>query len=164
MPKVPSIPENAPFTAAQRIWLNGFLAGLFAQNDVESGLGASEAGPQSSVPLLILFGSQTGTAEGLARRVATEATKRGFKPQVMEANAAPKLEWKAENRMLVITSTYGDGDMPDNAQGFWDWLQTEDAKKLAHISYTVLALGDTHNEQFCAAGKKIDAQIKRRPA
>ena len=161
MPKVPSIPENAPFTAAQRIWLNGFLAGLFAQNDVESGLGASEAGPQSSVPLLILFGSQTGTAEGLARRVATEATKRGFKPQVMEANAAPKLEWKAENRMLVITSTYGDGDMPDNAQGFWDWLQTEDAKKLAHISYTVLALGDTHYEQFCAAGKKIDAQLEQ---
>ena len=158
MTHVPAIPENAPFNAAQRVWLNGFLAGLFARNE-------SENAPPAPAPvtqrLLILYGSQTGTAEGLARQIASEAARRGFGPRVMEANAGPKLDWAAEQRLLLVTSTYGDGDMPDSAQGFWDWLQTDEAKKLAHLSYSVLALGDTHYEQFCAAGKKIDARLEQ---
>jgi sulfite reductase (NADPH) flavoprotein alpha-component len=161
MPKVPSIPENAPFTAAQRLWLNGFLAGLFAHNDTEPTASAINATAEPAMPLLILFGSQTGTAEALARRVAAEAGKRGFKPQVMEANAAQKLDWKSESCLLVITSTYGEGDMPDNAQCFWDWLQTDDVKTLANISFAVLALGDSHYEQFCAAGKKLDTRLEQ---
>ncbi len=60
----------------------------------------------------------------------------------------------------MVTSTYGDGDMPDNAQGFWDWLQTDAAKTLSHLNFSVLALGDTNYEQFCAAGKKIDARLE----
>src|SRR5437899_2913053 len=116
MPKVPLIPDNAPFTAAQRLWLNGFLAGLFAQNHAESSASAGESAAQSLMPLVISFGSQTGTAEGLARRIASEAAKRGFVPQVIEANATPKVQWPSEARLLVVTSTYGDGDMPDNAQ------------------------------------------------
>ena len=149
MTKVPSLPENAPFTAAQRLWLNGFLAGLFAQQESQT-----TQAPSPAKPLLILFGSQTGTAEGLARRAASTAVGHGFLPRVMEANAATKLEWSSETRLLVITSTYGDGDMPDNAQGFWDWLQTDAAKALAHLEYCVLALGDSHYEHFCAAGNR----------
>jgi sulfite reductase (NADPH) flavoprotein alpha-component len=156
MPKVPLIPDNAPFTAAQRLWLNGFLAGLFAQSNA-----ASETSNQAALPLLISFGSQTGTAEGLARRIASEAARRGFLPQVIEANAAPSVEWPSASRLLVVTSTYGDGDMPDNAQGFWDWLQTDAAQALTHIQYAVLALGDRNYEHFCAAGQKIDARLEQ---
>jgi sulfite reductase (NADPH) flavoprotein alpha-component len=156
MVKVPFLPENAPFTAAQRLWLNGFLAGLFAQHESQT---AESSAPAK--PLLILFGSQTGTAEGLARRAASAATGRGFLARVMEANDATKLEWSSETRLLIITSTYGDGDMPDNAQGFWDWLQTDAAKTLAHVEYSVLALGDTHYENFCAAGKKVDERLEQ---
>src|SRR5215831_20064 len=108
MPKVPYIPEDAPFTQAQRLWLNGFLAGLFAQTESEAAAGNTSE--QTAKPLHILFGSQTGTAEALARRVASEAASRGFMPRVMEANAGAKVEWASEMRLLVITSTYGDGD------------------------------------------------------
>src|SRR5215471_14225926 len=144
MPKVPSIPEDAPFTQAQRLWLNGFLAGLFAQSECEATTG--NAVEQPAKPLHILFGSQTGTAEALARRVASEAANRGFMPRVIEASAGPKVEWSSETRLLVITSTYGDGDMPDNAQAFWEWLKSDEAKVLAHLEYAVLALGDSHYE------------------
>jgi sulfite reductase (NADPH) flavoprotein alpha-component len=158
MPKAPSIPEDAPFSAAQRIWLNGFLAGLFAHTGTEAA--TTDTGAQPSKPVLILFGSQTGTAEALARRVATAARNRGFVPRVLEANAAAKLEWSAESRLLIVTSTYGDGDAPDNAQVFWNWLKTDNAKALTHVQYAVLALGDSHYEQFCAAGKKIDERLE----
>lgn len=158
MPKVPSIPDNAPFTAAQRGWLNGFLAGLFAQ--AEDQVSAGEGADTAAKSLHILFGSQTGTAEALARRIASEAASRGFLPRVLEANAAPKVEWSLESRLLVITSTYGDGDMPDNAQPFWDWLKTDSAKVMSHLHYAVLALGDSKYEHFCAAGKRIDSRLE----
>src|SRR5438128_853959 len=117
----------------------------------------NSAPPQT--PLLILFGSQTGTAEGLARRAAREAKSRGNNARVVEASASAGIEWKKESNLLVITSTYGDGDMPDNAQSFWDWLQTDCAETMAHLNFSVLALGDTSYQHFCAAGKKIDARL-----
>ncbi|HEX4646712.1 MAG TPA: sulfite reductase subunit alpha [Verrucomicrobiae bacterium] len=159
MQPVPSIPENAPFDARQRLWLNGFLAGLLAGEGSSAGADATRA--PSSVPLLILFGSQTGTAEGLARRMAKEAKSRGLDARVMDAAVHGTIDWQAERNLLVITSTYGDGDMPDNAQGFWDWLQTDAAGNLAHLNFSVLALGDTSYEQFCAAGKKIDFRLEQ---
>jgi sulfite reductase (NADPH) flavoprotein alpha-component len=158
---VPCIPESAPFNARQRHWLNGYLAGLLATSAQPSAVPAAPTPTRPSLPLLILFGSQTGTAEALALRIAKEAKARGCEPRVVDAAAHGSVDWKKETNLLVVTSTYGDGDMPDNAQAFWEWLNTDTAGAVAHLNYSVLALGDTNYEHFCAAGIKIDSRLEQ---
>ena len=157
----PFIPENAPFDATQRLWLNGYMAGLLAGKGYAAGgpAAANGAAPAPTVPLVILFGSQTGTAEKLAKEFAKQARGRGFNARVVDAASHATVDWKAETRLLVVTSTYGDGDMPDNAQSFWDWLKSDAGAGLAHLQYSVLALGDTNYSEFCAAGKKVDERL-----
>jgi sulfite reductase (NADPH) flavoprotein alpha-component len=153
--QIPTIPENAPFTREQCAWLNGFLIGLF---------GGSSGGQEASKPktcLPILYGSQTGTAEQLAKRMAVEAGRRDFEPRLMEMNAHGAIDLKQEKRLLLVTSTWGDGDPPDNAVAFWNYLNSDQAPRLDHLEYSVLALGDRNYANFCAAGKKFDARLEQ---
>ena len=120
MAGIPYIPSSAPFTPEQRAWLNGYLAGLFADANLgEPGVARQTAPAKPSEPLLVLYGSQSGTAEGLAKKFAKEATAKGFEPRVMELNAAAQLDLTKEPRAVIITSTWGDGEPPDNATAFW---------------------------------------------
>src|SRR5687768_5699471 len=109
---IPYIPETAPFTPEQRAYRNGFFAGLFSRAPA---ITREDARPPT-IPLTILFGSQTGNAENLAKRVAKQAT--GFAPTIYDMAKYPLDNLKSEKNLLIITSTYGDGDPPDNAKTF----------------------------------------------
>ncbi len=159
---LPIIPESAPFNAEQRAWLNGYLAGLFSSGSAPAS-GQSPARldlpPQRS--LLIFFGSQTGTAEALAKKIATEAGKHNFAPRVLDMNSFGTVDWKAEQRLLIVTSTWGDGEPPDNAVGFWTLLNSANPPALGHLQFAVLALGDKNYSCFCGAGKNFDARMEQ---
>ncbi len=165
MSRIPFIPENAPFTAEQRMWLNGFLAGVFSDANpsgaaaLAGALGASVEAGGPKPPLVVLYGSQTGTAEGLAKKTKAEAEKRGFAPKVMSMEKFAEVDLTKEANLLVIASTYGDGEPPDAAKGFWDWLSGDSAPKLDHLRYSVLALGDTNYAAFCQFGKSCDERL-----
>ncbi len=163
MSQIPFIPENAPFTLEQRLWLNGYLAGYFsnAGNGALAMAGVSAAPAAPARPLTILFGSQTGTAEGLAKKTSKEAEKRGFKPKLVCMEKHDTVDLTKEENVLVITSTYGDGDPPDNAQAFWDYLKSESAPPLTHLNFSVLALGDTNYAGFCQFGKQCDERFEQ---
>ena len=167
MSQVPYIPGSAPFTPEQRAWLNGYLTGLFADANVgESEPGVSPGRLAASLaeppePLLVMYGSQTGAAEQLARRFAKDAEKHGFAPRVMELNAFASVDFAKENHLIIVTSTWGDGDPPDNAAGFWQHLNSDAAPQVDHLSYSVLALGDKTYSDFCGAGKKFDERLEQ---
>ncbi|HLH54693.1 MAG TPA: sulfite reductase subunit alpha [Verrucomicrobiae bacterium] len=157
---VPCLPENAPFTPEQRAYLNGFFAGLFSRTALPASPAASAPAPDALVPLAILFGSQTGNSENLARRAAKAAGQRGFAPTIQDLSKYPVEQLSSEQRLLVITSTYGDGEPPDNAKAFWEFLSNETAPKLPHLRFSLCALGDSNYPRFCAFGKQLDSRLE----
>lgn len=159
---IPLIPDTAPFTAEQRAWLNGFLAGMLGRGEAPAGaVVGSPAGGSSRGRLLVLFGSQSGNAESLAKKLGKEAKTRGFEPRVAAMDSVEAAELEKEKNLLLITSTWGEGDMPDNAAAFWGGLnQNGSSPKLDGLRYSVLALGDkNYADTFCLAGKKFDERL-----
>jgi sulfite reductase (NADPH) flavoprotein alpha-component len=156
---IPFIPDHAPFTAEQRAWLNGYLAGFFS--DAGTASQPSETPGAPAKPLTILYGSQTGTAEGLAKRTAKAAEARGFLPKLVCMDKYESANLPAAENVLVITSTYGDGEPPDNAQSFWSYLSGESAPRLERTHFSVLALGDTNYPAFCQFGKLCDERFEQ---
>ncbi len=159
MSSAPYIPDNAPFTPAQRAWLNGFFAGMFSRAPSDQ----AAAEPVDSLkPLTILWGSQTGTAESLAKQAAKAAGKRGFAPTVVDMASTSAPDLAAAERLLVITSTYGDGEPPDNAKPLYDAVRAENAPSLpASLNYSVCGLGDSNYELFCQCGKDFDSALAK---
>ncbi|HTI68709.1 MAG TPA: sulfite reductase subunit alpha [Candidatus Limnocylindria bacterium] len=159
MKTVPTLPESAPFSPEQRAWLNGFLAGLFYDSAVPSAGAQSVAPAAAPRSLLIGFGSQTGSAQGLAKRLAKEAEKRGFAPKIKELNAIPVADLAKEERVVIVTSTWGDGEPPDNAAEFWLALSSATAPRMEKLEFAILGLGDRNYTDFCGASKKIDERL-----
>ncbi|GAA3688144.1 sulfite reductase subunit alpha [Gordonia hankookensis] len=162
--QLPYIPADVPFTGDQKAWLAGFLAGLNTRiaMPTQSGVPAAAAvasADERGIPLQIVFGSQTGTAEWLSEQTETLARTHGFDPVRCDLDSLDITALSAARRLLVITSTYGEGDMPDNAELFWRALAAPDAPRLDGLFYGVLGLGDSIYDGFCQAGKNIDTRL-----
>ncbi|MGK2882412.1 MAG: diflavin oxidoreductase [Mycobacterium sp.] len=161
--KIAYIPEDAPFNEDQRAWISGFLAGLHSRlamniatpppvtTDLEA--------PRPS--LRILYGTQTGNAEGVANDASAAAKAQGFDVTVSGLDEIELDEFAGLKFVLLITSTYGEGEMPDNAELFWDALSSSLAPRLEALSFGVLALGDTGYDGFCQAGKLFDTRLEQ---
>jgi len=154
----PVLPDTAPFTAAQRAWLNGFFAGLFSP----PGASPQPAAPEKpAVALTILYGTQTGTAASLSKVLAKEAAKRGFAAQAKDMAECTAAQLQEMTNLLIVTSTYGDGEPPDGARALHTALHAADAPALTHLSYSVLGLGDTNYEKFCECAKEFDLRLEK---
>jgi sulfite reductase (NADPH) flavoprotein alpha-component len=159
--KIPYIPTDAPFSGEQKQWLSGFLAGLHSRL-ASGGAQAAPTGAQVDIKHLdILYGTQTGNAEAVAEDAAALARTKGFTPRIAEMDEVDMTHLAAMQNLIVIVSTYGEGEMPDNAHQFWEALSASTAPRLEALSYGVLALGDTSYDEFCQAGKLVDTRLEQ---
>jgi sulfite reductase (NADPH) flavoprotein alpha-component len=151
---VPFIPDNAPFNDDQRAWLNGFLAGIFSSAQPAI---ATEA--PLSLKIAVLYASQSGTAEGLARKVVKELKSKGHIASLISLEGYTPATLAEERYAILIASTYGDGDAPDAVKPFYEKLCIEHFPRYQDLSYAVLALGDSHYEHFCKFGIDLDNKL-----
>jgi sulfite reductase (NADPH) flavoprotein alpha-component len=148
------LPDDAPFSREQRMWLNGFFAGLLTQLAAKAHTQAPAAAERLAVQ--VLFASQTGTAEGLAKKLTKEAKSKGFDSNLQDLGALSLASLARLKHVLVIASTHGEGDPPDAVGAFVMQLDMAQGTPLAGLKYAVLALGDSSYAKFCHFGKMLD--------
>lgn len=155
-------------TESQKVWLSGYLAAT------QAGSANVTAAPEAPVveaaapvnvkpvskDVTILFGSQTGNAQGLANKAGKELESRGYKVTVSSMSDFKPNSLKKVENLLIVVSTHGEGDPPDNAISFHEFLHGKRAPKLDELRYSVLSLGDSSYEFFCHTGKEFDQRLE----
>ncbi|MGR8015764.1 assimilatory sulfite reductase (NADPH) flavoprotein subunit [Bacillus sp. RM3] len=150
-------------TDQQKIWLTGYLsaqAALAGSEAVTPAPSAAASVQPVSKDVTVLYGSQTGNSEGLAKKTAQHLEEKGFQVTLSSMSDFKPNNLKKINNLLVIVSTHGEGDPPDNALSFHEYVHGRRAPKLDHLSFSVLSLGDSSYEFFCQTGKEFDERFK----
>ena len=140
-------------------WLSGYMAGLAAQRPSHES--APTVVPQA-VPeawMTIVYGTQTGNSRLLAERLKHQAEASGVTVRIYRAGEYPLRELAKERVLYVVISTQGDGDPPDDARGFVEFLLGKRAPRLEQLRFSVLGLGDTSYPKFCEIGLRLDARL-----
>jgi sulfite reductase (NADPH) flavoprotein alpha-component len=161
---------SGSLTPDQALWLSGYLAGLHrgtrSGQERDGAPLASFPAPSAIQPetskartLTVLFASETGNARALAKSLVEAAGTAGLQANLADVADYPSRKLKDEQDLLFIASTHGEGDPPQSALGFFEFLEGRKAPKLGQVRYAVLALGDSTYEFYCEAGKRIDRRL-----
>ncbi|WP_406610372.1 assimilatory sulfite reductase (NADPH) flavoprotein subunit [Agarivorans sp. JK6] len=146
---------TAELSVTQLAWVSGYLAGV-GQN---AGQLAPLAQAQPAGKLTILYASQTGNAKGVAEELHSAAQAQDINAEVVNVADYKAKNLKNETHLLIVASTNGEGEPPDDAIEFHEFLASKKAPKLDNLKYSVLALGDSSYEFFCQTGKDFDERL-----
>jgi sulfite reductase (NADPH) flavoprotein alpha-component len=147
----------------QKVWLSGYLTATYS-----AGAAAPVGAPASSVvsvpaapqEVTILFGSQTGNSQKLAKKISGKLQEKGLIVSLSSMSDFKPNTLKKVQNLLILVSTHGEGDPPDNALTFYEFLHSKRAPQLEELRFSVLALGDTSYEFFCQTGKDFDKRLE----
>lgn len=146
-------------TSDQLQWVSGYVAGLAAaQGTSEPAVIQPASDPTKT--LTILYGSQTDNGRGVAEELAQEASARGLATNLVSLADYKPANIKRESFVSLVISTHGEGDPPDDAELFHEYLMSDKAPKLDDLKFTVLALGDSSYINFCQTGRELDSRLK----
>jgi len=153
--------------SVQARWLSGYFAGFDAglrqalPQTASFPEGAPDLAPAPAArKLTILYGTETGNSARIAQDVAKAAQAAGLTARVADMADYKQRELGQEQDLLIVVSTYGDGDPPQPATGFFEFIEGRKAPKLPDVRFAVLALGDSTYEYYCQGGKRLDARLE----
>jgi sulfite reductase (NADPH) flavoprotein alpha-component len=130
----------------------------------EQALDLRSSAPDSSDSVLLLYATVTGTAESLALQIAAALRATGQHVKVRDMAHCQPQALTRTNCVLMVVSTYGDGEPPDDAVPFWEAVVRGNGLNLRGVKFSVLALGNTTYDQFCQCGRDFDAALERHGA
>ncbi|MGQ8875179.1 assimilatory sulfite reductase (NADPH) flavoprotein subunit [Paenibacillus sp. TSA_86.1] len=157
-------------TDGQRLWLGGYIAAfqagtatsqinLVGQAEINTAA-APVSAPALSREVTVLYGSQTGNSIGLSKKLGKKLEEQGLQVTLSSMGDFKPNGLKKIENLLIVVSTHGEGEPPDNAIPFHEFLNSKRAPKLDGLRYSVLALGDTSYEFFCQTGKDFDKRLQ----
>lgn len=155
----------------QRIWLSGYLAAPEAATMTLTSDAAVEEAPDtgaspqntsqtSSREVMVLYGSETGNCQEIAEEMQQKLQAQDVKVTVSSMDDFKPKALKKVDDLLIITATHGEGDPPDNAISFYEFLNGRKAPQLKNLRFAVLSLGDLSYEFFCQTGKDLDKRLE----
>ncbi len=156
-----TLPPNAPFSGTQKMWLKGFLDGISSSFPPASGQAPvmPAAANTAGRPVTILWGSQTGNSEALGKKLSKTLAAKGHLPTLRDMADVSVADLSASENVLIITSTYGDGEPPDNASALHAALAAPGAPSLPTVNFAILALGDSNYPDFCKCGHDFQSRL-----
>ena len=147
---------------AQQVWVSGYLHGLSAQQVTTgdaSQLVSAAVAPAVAQKITVLYGSQTGNSRKIAEKLHASLEAQGKDATLSNMVNYRGNNLKKEEYVLAVISTHGNGEPPDEALGFFKFINSAKAPKLDSMKFSVLALGDSSYDEFCQTGVELDAKF-----
>ncbi|MCZ0925067.1 assimilatory sulfite reductase (NADPH) flavoprotein subunit [Vibrio diabolicus] len=164
--QISSLQQTVSELSSQQLaWVSGYFWGL-AQNQPNTAVvpiaqATAAVSAKLAGKLSIIFASQTGNAKGVAEALEQEAKAEGIAVELFDASDYKGKNLAKETHVIIVASTNGEGEAPDNAIELHEFLQSKKAPKLSNLQYGVIALGDSSYEFFCQTGKDFDAYLSK---
>ena len=114
--------------------------------------------------ITVLYGTETGNSELLAMDICKAGEQSGLECVNFGMDEVDNSDFSEIENLLIVCSTWGDGEQPDNAIDLWDYVEELGDDELQHMKFAVLALGDTAFDLFCEAGKEWDRILEEKGA
>ncbi|MEZ9466511.1 assimilatory sulfite reductase (NADPH) flavoprotein subunit [Vibrio breoganii] len=150
----------AELSPQQLAWVSGYFYGI-SQNHSLASVPDTAPAVATASQLSIIFASQTGNAKGVAKQLHAKVVEDGYQAKLYDAADYKLKNLKNETHVVIVASTNGEGEVPDNAIEFYDYLTSKKAPKLDKLQYAVVGLGDSSYEFFCQTGKDFDAALSK---
>jgi sulfite reductase (NADPH) flavoprotein alpha-component len=165
-PGAPLTPEQMTLAKAlarsispsQADWLSGYFAGLSLSQTIRDPV-AQLTSPSRQQCVSILYGTETGNSAEIARQMAEAAGTRGVNVSISDIADYTPRQLQHEQNVLLVVSTHGDGDPPQAAMSFFEYVEGRKPARLEGLRYAVLALGDSSYERYCEAGRRLDRRL-----
>uniref|UniRef100_P52674 Sulfite reductase [NADPH] flavoprotein alpha-component n=1 Tax=Thiocapsa roseopersicina TaxID=1058 RepID=CYSJ_THIRO len=140
-------------TPTQLAWVSGYLAGI------GGGPLRMPTEPKAVERITILFGSQTGNAKAVAEQLGARASEQGMDARVISMGDFNPRKLSKEQWVLIVVSTHGEGEPPENAYALHAFIQDQGAGRLEQLPFAVLGLGDSSYEHFCRTAVDFDRRL-----